>query len=269
MPKKNNCVNLHVKRREYEVEAERKENVIGNRIAEGRKKSEMTLDTFKNLLAQYGVDVSKSAISKWEQGITVPNAYQFMAISYALGIDNIIEYFTGNYMPELNAVGIKKVSEYKADLIASGKYTPERTFSNFEYIEMPVSCLAASAGTGEFLDDGNYEMVSFPACSVPKGADFGIRVNGDSMEPVYHDGQIVWVKECEDIQIGEVGIFVYDSEGYIKVYSEQEPADKETFTDIFGVVHKQPVMISYNKSYEPKIISPDIEFRIVGKVLSM
>ena len=31
-------------------------------------------------------------------------------------------------------------------------------------------------------------MISFPEDKVPDGADFGIRVSGDSMEPVYHDG---------------------------------------------------------------------------------
>ena len=44
-------------------------------------------------------------------------------------------------------------------------------------------------------------MVSFPEKSVPKGADFGVRVSGDSMEPVYHDGQIVWVEECETVTL--------------------------------------------------------------------
>ena len=32
------------------------------------------------------------------------------------------------------------------------------------------------------------------ASSVPAGAEFGIYVSGDSMEPRYHSGQIVWVR---------------------------------------------------------------------------
>ena len=51
-----------------------------------------------------------------------------------------------------------------------------------------MSNLSVSAGTGAFLDEGSFEMVSFPASTVPDGADFGVRVSGDSMEPVYHDG---------------------------------------------------------------------------------
>ena len=72
---------------------------------------------------------------------------------------------------------------------------------------------------------GNFEMVSFPESSIPDGAEFGVRVSGDSMEPVYHDGQIVWVQRCETLRTGEVGVMIYDGQGYIKAYAEQEPDD--------------------------------------------
>ena len=29
---------------------------------------------------------------------------------------------------------------------------------------------------------------------VPDGANFGVRVAGDSMEPQFHDGQVIWVR---------------------------------------------------------------------------
>ena len=119
--------------------------------------------------------------------------------------------------------------------------------SILKYIEMPVSNLAVSASTSEFLNEGNFEMVSFPEKSVPKGADFGVRVSGDSMEPVYQDGQIVWVEECETLAVGEFGIFAYDGYGYLKVHSEQEANEqqKDAFTDSYGCLHMQPVMLSY------------------------
>ena len=137
------------------------------------------------------------------------------------------------------------------------------------YRDMPVSDLPVSAGTGAFLDEGNFEMVSFPESSIPDGAEFGVRVSGDSMEPVYHDGQIVWVEECETLAVGEVGIFVYDGDGYLKVYSEQEPDEnqRDAFTDSYGCLHMQPVMLSYNQAYAPKVIMPDSRFQVVGRVL--
>ena len=112
-------------------------------------------------------------------------------------------------------------------------------------------------------------MVSFPESSVPEGAEFGLRVSGDSMEPVYHDGQIVWVQQCDRVGVGEVGIFIYDGDGYIKVYNEQMPheVDREDFTDSYGNVHMQPIMISYNQKYQPRYVSAHSNFQVVGRVL--
>ena len=112
-------------------------------------------------------------------------------------------------------------------------------------------------------------MVSFPENAVPPDADFGVRVSGDSMEPVYHDGQIVWVQKCETLSVGQVGIFVYDGEGYIKRYGEQQPENDsvDAYIDSYGVIHMQPVLISYNRNYADKIVRPENQFEIVGRVL--
>lgn len=254
----------------YNAAEEKENNVIGARISEARKKRGMTLADISATLEGLGVKVSRSAASKWETGETVPSAYQLVALFNALGFEDRISLFMDSYVPALNDDGLRKVEEYRSDLIASGKYRPTPKVSRIiRYIDMPVSNLAVSAGTGAFLDEGNFEMVSFPEDKVPEGADFGIRVSGDSMEPVYHDGQIVWVQECEQVGIGQVGVFIYDNEGYLKVYNEQEPdADvAEEFTDSYGTVHPQPVMESYNPKYDPRVVQPSAVFQIVGRVL--
>ena len=89
------------------------------------------------------------------------------------------------------------------------------------------------------------------------------------MEPVYHDGQIVWVQQCDHIGVGEVGIFIYDGDGYLKVYDEQMPDVDclDDFTDSYGNVHMQPVMVSYNQKYSPRVISANAGFQVVGRIL--
>ena len=42
---------------------------------------------------------------------------------------------------------------------------------------------------------------------------------------------------------------------------------KDAFTDSYGCLHMQPVMLSYNQAYEPKAIMPDSRFQVVGRVL--
>lgn len=256
----------------YNAATERSENVIGAKIAAARKTRGWNLTDFADSLREHGVELTKGAINKWETGETVPNAYQFLAVCSALGMDEHLSFYRRNYVPELNEEGLRKVDQYKHDLICSGNYKPpQKTTRLIRYIDMPVADMPAAAGFGTLLDDNeHYETVSFPEDMVNPRADVGIRVSGDSMEPVYHDGQVVWVEKCDTLKEGEVGIFIYDDKAYIKVYSEQEPDEHflDEHTDSYGIVHKQPVLLSYNSDkYDPIEINPYSTFNVFGRVL--
>ena len=257
----------------YNMESAREQNVIGRRIKEGRHNLGMSLDAFSKHLKDYGVSVGLGGLNKWETGATIPNSYQLIALSYALGVEQSLDYFVDDCHRSLSEEGMEKVASFKAYLIGSGRYTPDAPVADapgaIKYVKMPVSDLCVSAGLGNFMDEGNFELISFPAAAVPHRADFGVRISGDSMEPVYHDRQIVWVEQCDHLDVGDVGVFIYDNEGYLKVYSEQQPAEdvSDDFTDSMGNVRPQPVLISYNPNYPPKVISPNYPFQILGKVL--
>ena len=259
--------------RRYNAILDKERNIVGRRLNQIRLEKGYTLESFSELLAQYGVEVKRGGISKWEVGKALPSVYNLAAICHALDIPEGISYFfsDGDKSSLLNKEGLRKLEEYRKDLIASGRYKPIMDIreNQIRYITKRVSWIPASAGTGAFLDEENFEDMDFPEDAVPQDADFGIRVSGDSMEPVYHDRQIVWVERCDSLKVGEVGIFMYDGNGYIKVYGEQEPekALEEDFTDSYGQIHSQPVLISYNRAYLPIPVSPNAEFSIVGRVL--
>lgn len=263
-----------VRRNAYDTVKERQENTIGLRIQEARIRRGLSLAELSNLLAENGLSIQRQGIGKWEAGISVPNAYQLLALCDALKIEEGISFFTGkqDQFGELDDVGLRKLEEYREDLIASGRYKRYKVErqSKIEYIDMRISLLPASAGTGSFLDEENFETMRFPANTVPANADFGVRVQGDSMEPVYHDGQIVWVQQCETLRPGEVGIFMLDGEGFLKLYDEQEPNEDiiDAFIGSDGVLHSQPVLVSYNEEYEPRYVSPNSIFTIAGRVLN-
>ena len=90
------------------------------------------------------------------------------------------------------------------------------------------------------------------------------------MEPTYNDGQLVWVQETKELHPGDVGVFFYGDQGYMKSYNLREPDEelRDDFTDVDGVIHLQPVLISYNKKYDPIFVSPETRFEIVGRVLN-
>lgn len=74
-----------------------------------------------------------------------------------------------------------------------------------------------SAGFGEYLED--YEQgktVYVPDSPESRRADFVLTVSGDSMEPKFHDGDNILVRSQPTVEIGQIGIFDVNGEGYIK-----------------------------------------------------
>ncbi len=78
--------------------------------------------------------------------------------------------------------------------------------------------LSVSAGTGVYLDDAQSSEISIPDNERTRIADFALRINGNSMEPKYHDGDIVLVEDTDAVEVGELGIFVLDGNGYFKQF---------------------------------------------------
>lgn len=84
--------------------------------------------------------------------------------------------------------------------------------------------LAVSAGTGEPLGDTDYKTrIEIPTEQVPENAHCCLRVNGDSMEPAYKDGDIVFIqRQDEPVREGEIGVFSLNGEGYMKRLGDKE-----------------------------------------------
>ena len=246
----------------------RDENLVGKKLLEARKTLNLTQPELCARLERLGVTIQPAAVAKWENGSTTPNPYQFFALCYALEIKDGFEYFTGSSFTgkdTLNAEGRRTLNAFHDFLMTQEQYTFQR---KPRMVTMKISLNKASAGSGDYLDDDNFELRDFPASSVPYGADFGVIIDGDSMEPEYHNGQVAWISVCDHLEDGDVGLFTYDGDGYIKVYRETEPDDPDDFTDSDGAVHPQIVLESINEKYNDKIINPEYTFTIIGKVLN-
>ena len=110
---------------------------------------------------------------------------------------------------------------------------------------------AASAGTGQYLNDVRVERIELP---VDVDADFVIPIKGDSMEPDYHDGDLVFIQTSVDLNDGVIGVFNYNGEAYIK----QLVIDTE-----------QSYLHSLNPAYKDMPITPETDFRIIGEVVDI
>lgn len=112
------------------------------------------------------------------------------------------------------------------------------------YIDAPVS-----AGLGDILND--YEdtrKVSVPLTKESRKADFILKVDGDSMEPEFCDGDFVLVRQQPAIDEGQIGIFDVDGKGYIKKLGKNR-------------------LISLNPNYSDIVLNEYTDARCFGLVL--
>ena len=115
---------------------------------------------------------------------------------------------------------------------------------------MKIALVPASAGDGNFLDDENFETVEIKK-PVPKKADFGVYLDGNSMEPQFHDEELVWIEQTECLNPGDIGLFFLDGMTYFKKYVVSKTG---TF------------LVSLNPDYAPKPVSEYSTFKIFGKL---
>lgn len=227
---------------------------IGEIIAKIREEKNLSQKELAGLLSLEGVQVTNQAVSKWENGSTLPNAVQFLVLCKALEITDIYGTFISKQhktpFDSLNPVGKKKADEYIDLLLRSGLYSEEPA-KIIPLRSLPLYHISVSAGTGQFLDSDNYDVIEVGE-EVPESASFGVRISGDSMQPRFIDGQIVWVKNQQTLQNGEIGIFLYNGDAYCKKFSSNEN----------GIS-----LISLNKTYKPIHVSETDELRVFGKVV--
>lgn len=115
-----------------------------------------------------------------------------------------------------------------------------------------------SAGTGNLIDiykDDNIKDWIDISISIAKKADFGTFIEGDSMEPRFHDGDLILVQRTDDLNFGEIGVFTLNEQVYCKKYEFNQFL--ETIT-----------LKSLNSNYKPIKITKNDEFKIEGRVIS-
>ncbi|HGZ8349476.1 TPA: XRE family transcriptional regulator [Staphylococcus aureus] len=107
-----------------------------------------------------------------------------------------------------------------------------------------------SAGVGERLHDETLftEMVKGP---IPTH-DLALKVNGDSMEPMFKDGEIIFVEKTHNIKNGQIGIFIIEEKAYVKkVFVEDD----------------RLTLVSLNKDYDDLHFYRNESVRLIGKVI--
>ena len=206
------------------------------------------------------IGISKNAIGNYEKGFRSPKKDTMfdLANAFNISIDDLFPPIKNDsssnvsqiqsIYDELNPPRQVKVLNYaKMQLNEQENEVSEAIqLYSYDYYDHP-----ASAGTGQYLNDVRVEQIELP---VDIDADFVIPIKGDSMEPDYHDGDLVFIQTSVDLNDGVIGVFNYNGDAYIK----QLVIDED-----------QAYLHSLNQAYKDMPITPETDFRIIGEVVDL
>lgn len=202
--------------------------------------------------------VSDKAVSTWETGEKIPRmgVIQKIADHFGISKSDLIEE-----KPLLTANESQLIDHYRAldfhgkrvvDLVLDEEYGRCTAPDEDEQptIQIRHSNYKVSAGTGFNLFEGDDwgDTIAVPDTPEARKADYALTIQGNSMEPVFHNDDIILVKQQDAVDLGQIGIFVLDGSGYIK----KNGGDR---------------LISLNDEYDDILIKDHDNCRCVGKVI--
>ena len=214
----------------------------------------------KALAAALGI--TANSVSNWEQGRSRPDISLLPGICHTLSI-SLYDLFS---LPEpngLSAAELRHIDLYRELKTGNRKLVDSLMLSMVSLqraeklpalreVRFFSKSLAAGYGDPTEFEGLGEPMYLYDSDEFRRG-DYVFRINGDSMEPDYQDGDLVLVERVpsgDGIGFGEVGAFIVGNEMYIKV---REP---------YG-------LRSMNPKYDVLKFDPDQPVFLIGKVLTI
>lgn len=215
------------------------------------------------------INMSKSTLSQYVSGKQSPDQKHLFLLAKTLDVsepwlmgydvsiqrkssssnDNNVIKLTDIYT-QLNEQRQHRVVNY-----ASNQLHEQETSSLKENTSTIYLSGYVSAGFGEYMIDDNSKPEPVEVTGSVPNYDIAVKVNGDSMEPTFADGQILYVKKITDPSLLRNGQFVIATIG------------DDAFVKKFHKEKDQVKLISLNPLYKDIIIKPDDDFVVIGTVI--
>lgn len=230
---------------------------ISQNIKKLRKSHGYTQNDLASIL-----NVRPTSISAWESGRNKPlmDKITLMATLFNVSTSDIVgDTFTKNNIIEiynkLSKTNQNKVLSVAEDLL-NNQQNNNRNVIKFPKDDDTLEITASgvlSAGVGEFLDDSTKPFTVTVHKPVPSNYDYAFQINGHSMEPVYQDKQVVFVKKEDDYRDGQIIAAVMDGCAYLKKLS---------------VVDGEATLVSLNPQYPNIKVDKESGVKVLGVVFS-
>ncbi|MDK8175345.1 hypothetical protein HMPREF3031_06290 [Staphylococcus sp. HMSC072B07] len=207
------------------------------------------------------VDVNRTTVTRWRKGIRSPKLDKLPEIANIFGVeplDLVSENNKNKVIEEINTTTSQLTPPRQHNVLDFANKQLEEQNNEVSENDRNIITIkrmhAAAAGVvgEELFDDLIEEDVEFYEDEVPKGADFCILVNGDSMEPMIKEGTYAFIKRETNIKDGTIALVVLDGTSFIKR------------VDIHPEYLK---LISLNPKYEDITVSSFNDLKVVGKIV--
>lgn len=232
----------------------------------------LNLNNKKQIDLHRDLQIPKSTITGYVKGTSLPTMGNLQKIADYFNVlksDIDLRFKTVNDNTEdglklslltkydkLTTENKKKVVDYADNKLKDQMRQQNKIHSINERNIFYVDVLGAvSAGTGEWLTKEQHEEVAVN--NEPPTYDFALRVNGDSMTPIFSDGQIIYVNkvyENDEVRNNQFVIAELNGDAYVKKI-------------VFDDNRKSCRLISLNKKYADIEIKKSDDFKVVGVVV--
>ena len=240
------------------MEIEQINKYVGSKIKDYRKSFGLSQEELAKKIG-----VGKTTISNYEVGIRSPKKPQLIKLSevFDVAIDDFFPQTdstrinVSSTLSEINKIS-SQLEEPRQKIVlntATNQLDEQNKVTEIaDYQiekEYPYYDDAVSAGTGQYIGISQRETITLP---VEFDADYVVPVDGDSMEPEYHDGDYIFIESTVNVSDGEIGVFEYYGDTYVK---------QLILEDDHAYLH------SLNKKYKDMKVDADSDFRVLGKVV--
>lgn len=198
---------------------------MGSRIKEARTRAGLKQEELGKMLGR-----GKSQVSSWENDRNKPDPDVIDAICQILDVspnwihewDEKQERFL-DYEEQSLVDLFRKLDRYDRETVKAmisrlaEKPEPELINDDIPMRPIDVYMLRPSAGTGNvMLDEVETVQLEIPLTIKSKKADFGVRVDGRSMEPMLQDGELLLIQKSAEVNNGQIGIFGVNGDVVVK-----------------------------------------------------
>lgn len=239
--------------------------MIGERIKELRKQNKLTLQELATKLNDNypnTINFNKGKISKWENNKEEPRLSSVKILADFFNVP--LDYFGQEDVQQPKILSIydklensrqEKVIDFATNQLKEQEQNNLVVLSDYqdeEYITDFARGVVA-AGHGAYQEDELYMEVKLLASKVPDKYDSIATVVGDSMEPLIHNNDLLFIEATNQVEPNSIGIFQVNGKNFVKKLKR----------DYDGAWYLQ----SLNNSYEEIYLSEDDDIRTIGEVV--